>query len=572
MAQAQARATVANMLQQQQMAAAVQQQRAREGQQQALNNAAIAALHRAAAENQNARMQQQQQQQLGGNPAVQQQQQQQQLTMAAAAQIVQSYQQAQQQQAEQMRRAQALKQAHALAQAQQQAAASGAVPTPQSIQAMFKQAQLQEAMAAATNQAQQQRGSSGAIPQGNIYPFSQAQQAQAQAHAHQQAQAQAHIMQAQAAQMQAQARQNMAALANLTPAQLQALGTNPALAHALLQARAAAQAGQQQQQQQAQAVAQQQQQQQQAQAAAQQQANANDPALAAAMRLRQQQMGGVQMGGGQVGGIPIPDNISPVSSNSGSPPTGGGNMSKEQRRMALACVALQLAHSGLSVDQAIHSGIMGGMSVTDVRFIVEVYNAELARMKEAGNMEGPRGGANVEGPRGSMEGGCQPLAAFSLTEPPGLGGPHLRHAPLSGASRHTSSGSPRPSSSYAGSDADNSAPSRSRGGSAVGSAADLMHADPFGEDAAGPPGAPFNAFTYGFFGEPASGGGGDGTGELLGELEGGLGPEDSELAWVPEEESGLPADELEVLSSDAPSKRDDVAERLANLDLGYGFF
>lgn len=569
MAQAQARATVANMLQQQQVAAAVQQQRAREGQQQALNNAAIAALHRAAAENQNARMQQQQQQQTGGNPAVQQQQQQ--LTMAAAAQIVQSYQQAQAQQAEQMRRAQALKQAHALAQAQQQA---GGVPTPQSIQAMFKQAQLQDALAAANQaQAQQQQrggGGGGAIPQGNVYPFSQAQQAQAQAHAHQQAQAQAHIMQAQAAQMQAQARQNMAALANLTPAQLQALGTNPALAHALLQARAAAQAGQQQAQ--AQAVAQQQQQQQQAQAAAVQQANE------AAMRLRAQQQQLQQLGGGQMGGIPIPDNISPVSSNSGSPPNGGGggNMSKEQRRMALACVALQLAHSGLSVDQAIHSGIMGGMSVTDVRFIVEVYNAELARMKDAGGVaEGPPRGGGVNG--GGMEGGRQPLASFGSSELSGMPVPHPRHAPLSGASRHTSAGSPGPSSSYAGSDAGNSAPSRSRGGSVVGSAADLMHADPFGEDAAAAaaPGAPFNAFTYGFFGEPASGGGGDGVpGELLGELEGGLGPEgDSELAWVQEEDTHPQAeDQDESLPSIGLSKRDDVAERLANLDLGYGFF
>ncbi|MGQ3164879.1 MAG: hypothetical protein ACT6T3_21900, partial [Agrobacterium sp.] len=44
---------------------------------------------------------------------------------------------------------------------------------------------------------------------------------------------------------------------------------------------------------------------------------------------------------------------------------------KEQRRLALACVALQLARGGISVEQAINSGIMGGMSVTDVRFIVE---------------------------------------------------------------------------------------------------------------------------------------------------------------------------------------------------------
>ena len=30
-----------------------------------------------------------------------------------------------------------------------------------------------------------------------------------------------------------------------------------------------------------------------------------------------------------------------------------------------------------------------------------------------------------------------PTDIFGLTEPPGLSVPHLRHAPLSGASRHT---------------------------------------------------------------------------------------------------------------------------------------
>jgi hypothetical protein len=32
--------------------------------------------------------------------------------------------------------------------------------------------------------------------------------------------------------------------------------------------------------------------------------------------------------------------------------------------------------------QAINLGIMGGMSVTDVRFIVECYNAERERMRQ----------------------------------------------------------------------------------------------------------------------------------------------------------------------------------------------
>ncbi|GFH07882.1 uncharacterized protein HaLaN_02751 [Haematococcus lacustris] len=48
----------------------------------------------------------------------------------------------------------------------------------------------------------------------------------------------------------------------------------------------------------------------------------------------------------------------------------------EQRRLALACVALQLARGGISVEQAISRGVMGGMSVTDVQFVVECYNAE----------------------------------------------------------------------------------------------------------------------------------------------------------------------------------------------------
>eukprot|EP00798_Chlamydomonas_sp_ICE-L_P028974 gene28972-32161_t len=64
-------------------------------------------------------------------------------------------------------------------------------------------------------------------------------------------------------------------------------------------------------------------------------------------------------------------------------PGPAGIVNKEQRRLALACVALQLARGGVSVKQAINSGIMGGMSVTDVRFIVECYNAERLRMRNA---------------------------------------------------------------------------------------------------------------------------------------------------------------------------------------------
>ncbi|GIL71796.1 hypothetical protein Vretimale_769 [Volvox reticuliferus] len=65
------------------------------------------------------------------------------------------------------------------------------------------------------------------------------------------------------------------------------------------------------------------------------------------------------------------------------------NSSKEQRRLALACVALQLARGGMTVEQAINSGIMGGMSVTDVRFIVECYNAERQRMQSEGIPSAP---------------------------------------------------------------------------------------------------------------------------------------------------------------------------------------
>ena len=421
----------------------------------------------------------------------------QQLNMAAANQIMQQYQTQhqqllQQQVHEQARRAQLIKQAQNIALAQQQQAAQGQAT---SIQSMLTQAQLQDALVATANGLQR-------------FPFGQAQQAQAHAHAQQQAQAHMHHQ----AQLQSQARQNMAALANLTPAQLQALGANPTLTQALLQVRAA----QQQQQQQAQAAT---------------HPQGMDPALIASLRARQQQQ---HQALGNFVPTPV-DNTSPASSNSGSPPN-SNNMSKEQRRMALACVALQLARSGLSVDQAIHSGIMGGMSVTDVRFIVEVYNAEVARVKDTSS-EG-------NGPHRSDG---RPMAS--------VGEGALRPPRHTAASHNVSLGSPT-HSSYAGSDAGNSAPSRSRGGSVVGSTADLMHADSaLGEDGTQ---APFNAFSYGFFGESG------GEAELLGDLETDLGVA---CAWQQQDACGdNPQD------PGMPRKQDDVAERLANLDLGYGFF
>ena len=489
-AQAQARATVANLLTQQLAAQQQQQQQQRNTQARdaALNSALNSAIHRAAAN--------------GTNPnAVAQQQ----LTMAAAAQLVQQYQA---QQIEGARRAQVIKQAQAMAMQQQQQFL-GQQP---SMQALLKQAQLQDTLAAAAN------GQRGQAMGG--YPFSQVQQAQAHAHAQQQAQAQMqaqHVQQLQAQQLQAR---QMAILANLSPAQIQALSSNPALAQMLLQARSGAQQQQQQLTSEAPDVA----------------------AMQASLRLRQQQQQ-QQQGFMQV---PPSDNTSPASSNPGSPPN-GSNMNKEQRRMALACVALQLAHSGLSVDQAIGSGIMGGMSVVDVRFIVEVYNAEIARMKDAKGA--PEGGQAA--PAFGGEAGGQSAVSH-----------HLRQLQQqNGASHHGSTASPAPSS-YAGSDAGNSAPSRSRGGSVVGSAADL-HSDPYGEDGTQPP---FNAFSYGFFGET----GGGGEGELLGELEG-------DHAWIhdaahPPPDAWSPPKGIEKEASNDDLKSDDVAERLANLDLGYGFF
>ncbi|GLC41175.1 hypothetical protein PLESTB_001530100 [Pleodorina starrii] len=106
------------------------------------------------------------------------------------------------------------------------------------------------------------------------------------------------------------------------------------------------------------------------------------------------------------------------------------NSSKEQRRLALACVALQLARGGMTVEQAINSGIMGGMSVTDVKFIVECYNAERQRMQSEGAPGGgaapaaANGGAIRAGPQ--QPGAPPPHGGVPQQGlPPGLPGGHI---------------------------------------------------------------------------------------------------------------------------------------------------
>ena len=161
-----------------------------------------------------------------------------------------------------------------------------------------------------------------------------------------------------AAQQQAAAlRQNMATLAGLSPAQLQALTHQPALAQALLQSRAnvnmnGANGGVGGLQGSNPAVA-----------AAQQEAF-----LAALSRQQQQQQ---QQGGG--GGDPgsgggLNPNPTPLIGQEGSnnpPPSQGtqaglaGNPGQDpgqggvdqQRRLSLAQVALHLAHNGITIDQ-----------------------------------------------------------------------------------------------------------------------------------------------------------------------------------------------------------------------------
>jgi hypothetical protein len=219
------------------------------------------------------------------------------------------------------------------------------------------------------------------------------------------------------------------------------------------------------------------------------------------------------------------------------------------------------------MDQAIHSGIMGGMSVTDVRFIVDVYNAEMARMKE---------GVEAEGGYGHSE--KEQAAGLNPAKLPGLStGSSSRLASPDSPARSSCAGSESGHGAFGGGSVH--AGQSSRAGSALGGAADLV------QDLSN-----FDAFSYGFFGS----GGHDeleaGLEEaLLGELEelgsGGAvleefpmslseaGMDDQQLsAWagkggVVEGRLGGAAESVKAVK-----KEDDVAERLANLDLGYGFF
>ena len=63
-------------------------------------------------------------------------------------------------------------------------------------------------------------------------------------------------------------------------------------------------------------------------------------------------------------------------------------------------VALHLAHHGISIDQAIHTGLVNGMNVNEIRFVAQVASSEAARIKGGGG-GGPGGGAgnpNVNNP------------------------------------------------------------------------------------------------------------------------------------------------------------------------------
>ncbi|EFJ52535.1 hypothetical protein VOLCADRAFT_103027 [Volvox carteri f. nagariensis] len=112
---------------------------------------------------------------------------------------------------------------------------------------------------------------------------------------------------------------------------------------------------------------------------------------------------------------------------SGGDASSSSNSSKEQRRLALACVALQLARGGMTVEQAIQSGIMGGMSVTDVKFIVECYNAERQRMQSEGvpgAVTGSSSGGGAAAGGTPQQSGAPPQQGVS----PGLpGGPGSGH-------------------------------------------------------------------------------------------------------------------------------------------------
>lgn len=666
------RVAVVNYLQQQQQQqqmAAAQQQHRQTVQQNAQNTAWLnAAVQRAVASGQlviqngkpvlvsqpMAQQQQAQQQQnlLGSNPHAN-----------AAAQIMQQLQAAQMvaaaaqkeaQHAQMVKQIQAVlaqqnkvtnQQAHAQAQASHNAAA------------LLKQAQLQDALAAMNNRA-------GAA-KGNVFPAAFPPQGASQTQAQTHAQAQQLI------------RQNMAALSNLTPSQLQALtvnlsptqiqalAANPAFAQLILQARSNVSIQQQQQQQQMQQLQQQQKQQQMQQQMQMQQmqhqkqmqqqqqhhhqllqqaslqassaataAPVGIPGAEALLNTFRQQPTDTWVRQQQQQPFLIPSDPSPASSTSGSPPTAAN---KEQRQAALACVAVQLAQQGISIDQAIHSGVMGGMSVSDVHFIMDVYNRHLKEQGAGGGASPAGTGSGVPAPALAAKSpadslpsaftsvpGIEAAAAAAAVRQAQLGALPPDQRPLS-----IRSASPAPSS-CGGSEVGGATGARSRAASAVGLgmsadvAPDLGGPSSFDNDA-------FNAFTYGFFGQLAGGGGGGEGVDLLEELEGsgledsgkdgngaggnsdiplwqsdgglpewggqgvenglqesgeGGGEDEDDPAWLHDEDgqaqgaaaqlaqvAGLPAAAAAALGLDQNARLpDDVAARLANLDLGSGFF
>eukprot|EP00798_Chlamydomonas_sp_ICE-L_P031414 gene31414-6582_t len=212
-------------------------------------------------------------------------------------------------------------------------------------------------------------------------------------------------------------------------------------------------------------------------------------------------------------------------SNAANPLTGStGSANQEQRRLALACVALQLARGGMSVERAINSGIMGGMSVSDVKFIVECYNAERFRMMDAGAKAG--GDGNVQIP----EAASTEKVISSLQQQAKLERQLERQA---GGEGCVSPGAPRSDTSRRTSNA-----SMVQAATAAAEMANNLPQEVVDANA-------FNAFSYGFFGNtnPAEGG-------LEEDLEGGL-----------EDAAGL----LGGLAQDAES-----LEALSCLDPGSG--
>ncbi|KAG2501324.1 hypothetical protein HYH03_001117 [Edaphochlamys debaryana] len=372
-----------------------------------------------------------------------------------------------------------------------------------------------------------------------------------------------------------------------------------------------------------------------------------DSANAAAANGMQSMQGMQQQGGGGGAGAGGGDKASP----GGDAAAAAANTNKEQRRLALACVALQLARGGMTVEQAINSGIMGGMSVTDVKFIVECYNAERQRMQGEGSpgvggpggqqgppQQGMPGGGNggYPGMHGHMgEGGMGEMAQHGIPGmPPGMGyanspnaapgspagEEHREGIPL-GASRFgpgpvslpTGHASAPVSPPHSGSR--NSPIQRGALTAAASEADGLIHetrseggaSAELAADAAATMAAlakePFDAFSYAFFGPTETGPGGELLGELetggngdgalepvnMGALEAGprgpgpLGGPKGPLAALGE----LPPDQAAWLraaasanqalwagegAEEGPMSNDEIAARLANLDLGSGFF